>query len=108
MKAQTLIEQFEKHLKNVEIVSETEDYFVVKVLENYLIDMHLEGYTLGERAEDVYTELRDEVSEMLQKTTYGFFSLDDYREHLRRKTSKNKGDPETASIDSDFSKKKSA
>jgi hypothetical protein len=79
MKNSGLYDCFEEHLMNLEIVSETHDLFVTQVVENFLLRALDQGFVLGHQAEDTYTELRDEVSDMLRKRIYGHFSLDAFR-----------------------------
>lgn len=68
---------------NLQIASETHELFTAQVLEDYILNLSYEGITLGNFAEDVYTELQDEVTEMLQKMIYGHYNLDAYRAKLR-------------------------
>ncbi|MCB0350600.1 MAG: hypothetical protein KDD38_05415 [Bdellovibrionales bacterium] len=83
MKIATLYDCFERHLTNLHIECETEVDFVVVVVERYLINMGGLGYNFGSHAEDTFTELCDEVNEMLKKKIYGHMSIDQYRNHLR-------------------------
>lgn len=83
MRIATLYDCFERHLLNLSIDSEPEDIFVVAVVEKYLINLGGLGYSFGSHAEDTFTELCDEVSEMLKKKIYGHMSVDQYRDHLR-------------------------
>lgn len=83
MKISSLFDCFERHLTNLEIISETQDLFVAKVVEDYILNLSGLGYTLGHQAEEIYLELQNEVETMLLKKIYGFYSIDAYREFLR-------------------------
>lgn len=83
MRSASLFDCFERHLGNLEILSETDDLFVAKVIEDYILNLSHLGYTMGSHAEEIYVELQEEVQTMLQTKIYGFFSLDTYRAHLR-------------------------
>ena len=83
MKIASLFDCFERHLENLDVVFETQDLFVAKVLEDYIINMCGLGFTMGEFAEEIYEELQIEVTEMLQKRIYGHYDINSYREYLR-------------------------
>jgi hypothetical protein len=85
MKLATLYDCFESHLKNLTIEGETEEAFIVTVVERYLVNLGGHGYCFTSHAEDTFTELCDEVTEMMQKKIYGHMSVDNYRTHLREK-----------------------
>lgn len=83
MRVADLFDCFDRHLLNVEIVAETEDLFVAKVVEDYILNLSGLGFTMGSSAEEIYLELQDEVTTMLKKRIYGFYSIDAYRATLR-------------------------
>jgi hypothetical protein len=83
MRSASLFDCFERHLGNLEILCETDDLFVAKVIEDYILNLSHLGFTMGSHAEDIYMELQEEVQTMLQTKIYGFFSIDIYRAHLR-------------------------
>lgn len=83
MKIATLYDCFERHLLNLHIECETEEGFVTAVVEKYLINMGGLGYNFSSHAEDTFTELCDEVCDMLKKKIYGHLSVDHYRSQLR-------------------------
>lgn len=83
MRTATLFDCFQRHLKNLEILFETRDLFVTKVLEDYILNLCGAGFTLGASAEDIYEELEIEVGEMLNKSIYGHYDVNSYRDHLR-------------------------
>ena len=85
MKLASLYDCFEGHLHNLNLESESEDVFVVAVVEKYLINVGGHGFSFSSHAEDTFTELCDEVTEMLRKKIYGHLSIDEYRSTLRRK-----------------------
>jgi hypothetical protein len=84
MRAACLFDCFERHLGNLEILSETDELFVAKVIEDYILNLSHLGFTMGKHAEDVYVEIQEEVQTMLKTKIYGFFSIDLYRAHLRK------------------------
>ncbi len=83
MRAASLFDCFERHLLNLDILSEGNELFVAKVVEDYILNLSGLGFTMGAQAEDIYTEIQSEVNHMLIKTIYGFYNVDTYREHLR-------------------------
>lgn len=83
MRVANLFDCFDRHLNNLDIISETEELFAAKVLEDFIINMSAIGFTMGYHAEDIYEDLQDDVISMLRKKTYGFYNLDDYRNYLR-------------------------
>lgn len=83
MRIADLFDCFERHLHNLEIVAETDELFTTKVLEDYIINLSASGSCLGQFAEDIYLDLQADVLCMLRKKIYGFFDLNEYREHLR-------------------------
>ena len=88
MKSPTnLFDCFYKHLMNLQISAETHELFTAQVLEDYILKLGSDGITLGNYAEDVYSELQEEVLEMLNKIIYGHYNLDAYRAKLRDKES---------------------
>lgn len=83
MRVASLFDCFERHLLNLDILSEGNELFVAKVVEDYILNLSGLGFTMGSQAEDIYTEIQGEVSNMLLKKIYGFYSVDTYRNHLR-------------------------
>lgn len=83
MRIADLFDCFDRHLHNLEIVSETNELFTAKVLEDYIINLTASGRVLGQYAEDIYLELQADILIMLRKKTYGFFDLNEYRDFLR-------------------------
>ena len=86
MKSASLFDCFERHLKNLDILTEGNDLFVAKVVEDYILNLSGLGFTLGAQAEEIYIEIENEVSTMLLKTIYGFYNVDTYRDFLREAT----------------------
>lgn len=84
MRSANLYDCFERHLGNLEIASESEDLFIAKVIEDYILNLSHLGFTMGQHAEDIYVELQEEVQSMLRAKIYGFFNIDAYREHQRQ------------------------
>jgi hypothetical protein len=84
MRTADLFDCFERHLMNLNIECETEDLFIAQVLENYFLNLVSEGVTFGAMAEDIYSELYNEVLSMLNKKIYGHYNLDSYRDYLRK------------------------
>jgi len=83
MRAANLFDCFERHLLNLDILSEGNDLFVAKVVEDFILNLSGLGFTMGHQAEDIYSEIQGEVTNMLLKKIYGFYSVDTYRAHLR-------------------------
>lgn len=83
MRAASLYDCFERHLGNLDIISETHELFVAKVIEDYILNLSHLGFTMGSHAEEIYLELQEEVHNMLRAKIYGFYNLDLYRAHLR-------------------------
>ncbi len=83
MKIATLYDCFERHLQNLSIDEESNESFVVAVVEKYLINLGGHGYSFSSHAEDTFSELCDEVADMLNKKIYGHHSLNHYRSLLR-------------------------
>lgn len=83
MKIASLYDCFERHLYNLSVESETEELFVAAVVEKYLINLGGHGFNFGSHAEDTFSELCHEVTEMLRKKIYGHMSVDQYRSFIR-------------------------
>jgi hypothetical protein len=83
MKIASLYDCFERHLLNLSIESETQESFVITVVEKFLINLGGHGYSFSSHAEDTFSELCDEVTEMLNKKIYGHMSIDQYRAQQR-------------------------
>lgn len=83
MRIASLFDCFNRHLENLDIVFETQDLFIEKVLEDYILNMCGSGFTMGEFAEEIYEELQLEVTEMLQKRIYGHYDINSYRSFQR-------------------------
>ena len=83
MRISDLFDCFDRHLNNLEILSETEDLFAQKVLEDYIINLGATGIALGAYAEDIYIDLQEDVIQMLRKKIYGFYDVNEYRDFLR-------------------------
>ena len=83
MRISDLFDCFDRHLHNLEILSESEDLFAQKVLEDYIINLGATGIALGAHAEDIYADLQEDVIQMLRKKIYGFYDVDEYRDFLR-------------------------
>lgn len=83
MKIADLYDCFERHLLNLSIQAETDENFVVAVVENYLVNLGGLGFHFTLHAEDTYQELSDGVTEMLRKKIYGHMNVDQFRAHMR-------------------------
>jgi len=79
MKIASLYDCFARHLNNLSLNDEAETDFVTTVVEKYLIHLGDHGYSFASHAEDTFTELCDEVRDMLKKKIYGYHSLEQYR-----------------------------
>jgi hypothetical protein len=86
MRSASLFDCFDRHLSNVEILNETDELFVVKVIEDYILNLSGLGYTMGVHAEEIYIELQEEVQNMLKTKIYGYYNIDEYRAVLRKNT----------------------
>lgn len=84
MRSADLFDCFHRHLNNIDIAVETDEAFIAKVLEDFILNLNHLGFTMGSHAEEIYVELQEEVQVMLKTKIYGFFSLDLYRDHLRK------------------------
>jgi hypothetical protein len=75
-----LYEYFERHLFETEFdQGESQEEFVSKVVKDYFNDLLQVGQVCSQHLEIIKTDLEEEVTEMLQKKIYGFFSLKHYR-----------------------------
>jgi len=86
MKTASLYDCFERHLMNLSIVNESDESFVTVVVENYLVNLGGMGFHFTSHAEDTYSEIADEVFDMLRKKIYGYSSIDQYRASQREKS----------------------
>lgn len=74
---------FEQHLMNALIEEETTEDFVSRVVGDYLGRLGQVGSIPRNFVENIESDLKDEVLEMLRKRTYGHFSLDTFRKNER-------------------------
>lgn len=79
---------FEQHLMNALIEEETTEDFVSRVVGDYLGRLGQVGSIPRNFVENIETDLKDEVLEMLRKRTYGHFSLDTFRKNERLRSEK--------------------
>ena len=70
---------FELHLFNALVEDETADEFVESVVKEYVKRVSKSGTILPEHRQQVETDLREEVLEMMRKKTYGHFNLKEFR-----------------------------
>lgn len=81
----TLYEYFEYHLFSSEIEDESEERFILRVIEKYITSLSKEGFILSEHSDEIREDLQEEVQSMLRSKTYGFFSIGDFRRANRHK-----------------------
>lgn len=77
-----LYEFFEQRLYSMDFEPETQDEFIYRVVEDYVSDLIEVAHIPIHFLKGLQTDLEEEVSEMLQKKTYGFQSIRDFRNSL--------------------------
>ncbi|MCB0421596.1 MAG: hypothetical protein KDD61_11405 [Bdellovibrionales bacterium] len=82
----TLYEYFEHHLFSADIEDETEERFVIRVIEKYVTSLLRQGFILSDHSDEIRDDLQEEVYGMLKAKTYGYFSIGDFRRAMRQKT----------------------
>ncbi|MBX3041635.1 MAG: hypothetical protein KF789_13095 [Bdellovibrionaceae bacterium] len=75
-----LHELFQMMLQQVENLSETDAQLITRVASRYALEIQQDAEIPGAFLEDVLVDLESEVLVMYRKTTYGYWSLRDYRE----------------------------
>lgn len=71
---------FEQHLFNALVEEETNEEFLTRVVADYMDRLKANGTLIArEHMDDIRSDLREEVFEMLRKKTYGHFSLAEFR-----------------------------
>lgn len=75
-----LHELFQMMLQQVDNLDETDAQLITRVAGSYALEIQQDGEIPGAFLEDVLVDLEAEVLVMYRKTTYGYWSLRDYRE----------------------------
>ena len=70
---------FEQQLYSKDCAQETQEEFVYKVVERYVMGLLSNGHVPIQFLPTMQVDLEEEVQEMFQKKTYGFYSLDEFR-----------------------------
>lgn len=83
MKNDSLYDVFHNRIMNTQAIEENHQEFIANVIADYVETLGSKGYYICEPVDRVYKELEDEISIMLQKTIYGFFSISSYKKYLR-------------------------
>ncbi len=78
-----LYEIFEDHLYENILESESEDLFVCRVVDRYMLEIRKNSVMPLHFLEDIKEDTADMVYDMLLKKIYGFYSLDHYRHNLK-------------------------
>ena len=81
----TLYEYFEFHLFAVDLEDETEERFVLKVIETYISSLLDKGHIILEHSDEIRDDLQEEVYAMLRAKTYGYYSIGDFRRAVKTK-----------------------
>lgn len=77
---------FERHLFSSDMESITHIEFVNNVVEDYWSHFSSTGTILEKYAIEIREDLEDEVFEMLRKKTYGYYSIQDFRQAVSKKS----------------------
>jgi len=75
---------FEKHLYNFIIEEQSSEDFVRAVVHDYLESIRSQGTISVRTIEFLEQDLKEEVTEMLRKKTYGHYSLAQFRQACSR------------------------
>ena len=70
---------FERYLYNSFLEEENSEEFVAKVVSEYLAHMQKSALIPARHVANIETDLKEEVTEMLRKKTYGHFNLKEFR-----------------------------
>lgn len=71
---------FQMMLQQVENLNETDAQLITRVASRYALEIQQDAEIPGAFLEDVLVDLEAEVLVMYRKTTYGYWSLREYRE----------------------------
>lgn len=82
-----LYELFEQRLYSSDFEPSTQEEFIFRVVEDYVEDLIQAAHIPILFLQNLQTDLEEEVLEMLQKKTYGFYSIQEFRKaHKQKKT----------------------
>ena len=84
----SLYEYFEYHLFELDSTNESEERFIIRVVENYIKGLEAKGHLILEHAAEIRDDLQEEVCEMLKKKIYGHFNITAFRVHHSKKNPK--------------------
>ena len=74
-----LYELFEQQLYSKDCAGETQEEFIYKVVETYVMKLIEAAHVPIQFLSHLQEDLEEEVRLMLQKKTYGFYSLEEFR-----------------------------
>ena len=77
-----LYEFFEQRLYSMDFEPETQEEFIYRVVEDYVGDLIQIAHIPIHFLKGLQVDLEEEVSEMLKKKTYGFSSIQEFRNSL--------------------------
>ena len=80
-----LYELFEQRLYSTDFEPSTQEEFIFRVVEDYVEDLIQTAHIPIHFLQNLQTDLEEEVLEMLQKKTYGFYSIQEFRKALKNK-----------------------
>lgn len=78
----SLYKLFEQHLHSMDCASETQEEFIFKVVECYVMELLQLAHIPIQYLSHLQEDLEEEVHQMLSKKTYGFYSIQEYRKAL--------------------------
>ena len=73
---------FQQLISDVTRPQETHEEFIFRVVESYVLELIRENHIPIPYLDQIQKDLEDEVLEIYRKTTYGHYSLEDYRKAL--------------------------
>jgi hypothetical protein len=77
---------FEQHLLNSLVEDDTSDALIQRVVQDYLRLLSTKGTIPHGQQEELESDLKEEVLEMLRKRTYGHYNLSAFRKSLQIKS----------------------
>ena len=85
-KRDLLFSIFEKQLHSSMLAEETEEVLVQRVVATYVASLKTQGFVPPKYLQNLTDDLREEVTEMYRKKTYGHMELASYRKKHLQKT----------------------
>ena len=77
---------FNKYLLSPQSKFDNEEEFIYHVVAEYIYLLMQQGHIVESTLDDIETDLREEVKELLCKRIYGFFNLKQYRKSIMEKS----------------------